>query len=65
MRTLELYRFKVRDTVTGKGYETRYRLTVEQARERYSEHEILLYTKEIREVRAGFSASHLQSTPGK
>ena len=62
MTLLELYHFKVRDPVTGKWRTTNYRLTVEEARQRYGEgnYEVLEWS---REVRAGdppkLTAGHL------
>ncbi len=50
--SLILYRFKVRDPITGKWYRTNYRLAVEEAQERYGEgnYELLEWSKEVRDV---------------
>jgi hypothetical protein len=57
MPTHELYFFKVRDQISGKWRQERYRLTDETARERYGEgnYERLDWT---REVRTGTGSSH-------
>ena len=58
----ELYLFKVRDLVSGKWRQTRYRLTDETARERYGEgnYERLDWSREVRDGDPHkMSAAHL------
>ena len=52
MRTIELWLFMVTDPQTGKRRRTRYRLTVEEARERYLAPEPVPNSLEVREVSA-------------
>jgi len=51
MPAQELYLFKVRDSLLGHWQQTRYRLTVAAARERYGEgkFELLEWSREVRE----------------
>lgn len=68
MATLEHYLFKVRDEITGKWRQTRYRLTTEIARKRYGEgnYELLEWSREVREGDAArLTAGHLASSPTK
>ena len=46
---MELYLFKIRDSLTGHWQQTRYRLTVAQARERFGEgnYEPLEWSREV------------------
>ena len=62
MPTRELYLFNVRNPITRKWRQTRYRLTAENARERYGEgnFERLDWTREVRDVGPrGQSMAHL------
>jgi hypothetical protein len=51
MRAQELYFFKVRDSLLGHWQQTRYRLTVAAARERFGEgkFELLEWSREVSE----------------
>lgn len=63
-----LYRFKVRDSNTGKWRQTRYSITLEEAKERYGDgnYEPLEWSKEIRTGHAAaLEEPRLQSMPGK
>lgn len=52
MATVELYLFAVTDPLTGARRRTTYRLTVEEARERYVDPEVLPWSREVRECSA-------------
>ena len=65
---MELYLFKVRDSLTGHWQQTRYRLTVAGARERFGEgnYELLEWSREVREDDSARStAAQRQSPPSK
>ena len=55
MNRLELWRFRVRDPITGKRYVTRYVTTEQDAKERYPDAERVEGTLEVREVIEGQS----------
>ncbi len=66
MEPLELYRFRVRDPKSGKWRTTSYRMTFEEARERYGmgNYEPLEWSKETRIGSPDkLSAAHLQGIP--
>jgi hypothetical protein len=66
METIELYKFRVRDPLSGKWRETRYRLSDTEALVRYGDgnYERLDWTREVRSGAAtGQSTSHLMSSP--
>jgi hypothetical protein len=48
MRRVKVYQYRVKDPITGRRYLTRYKLSEEEAAERYSERERLDYTEETR-----------------
>lgn len=50
MRTVKVYQFRVRDPITGRPYLTRYKLTEEEAAERYLGGERLIATEETRTI---------------
>lgn len=50
MPTIELSLFTVTDPLTGKRRRTTYRLTIEEARERYVDPEPVPYSLEVRQV---------------
>ena len=50
MRTVKVYRYRVRDPNIGRWYLTRYKLTEEDAAKRYPERERLDITEETRTV---------------
>jgi hypothetical protein len=65
---MELYLFKVRDSITGHWQQTRYHLTIAGARERFGEgnYKLLEWSREVRNGDpARSTAAHLQSTLGK
>ena len=58
-----LYFFKLRNEVTGKWHQTRWRMTIEEARQRHGEgnYQVLEWSKEVRERTdpSRLSAGHL------
>jgi len=52
-REVKVYQYHVKDPITGRRYVTRYKLTEEDAAERYSERERLETTEETRTVYDG------------
>lgn len=48
MRTVKVYQYRVKDPITGKRYLTRYKLTEEEAAERFPGGERLAVTEETR-----------------
>ena len=50
MKTVQVYQYRVRDPITGRRYLTRYKLTEEEAAERYPERERLDFSEETRNV---------------
>ena len=48
MRTVQVYQYRVRDPVTGRRYLTRYKLTEEEAAQRFPEGQRLDITEETR-----------------
>ena len=68
MPILELYLFKVRDSITGRWQQTRYPMTVEMARARFREgnYELLESSREVRDSdSAGSSTARPQHTPAR
>jgi hypothetical protein len=59
MPTIQLWLFMVTDPLTGKRRSTRYRLTMEEARERYVDPEPVPYSLERREVN---EQAHVRAT---
>lgn len=60
MATVELHLFTVTDPLTGARRRTTYRLTVEEARERYVDPEVLPWSLEVREVQREDAPGHGQ-----
>ena len=50
MKTVKVYQYRVRDPITGRRYLTRYKLTEEEAAERYPERERLETSEETRTI---------------
>jgi hypothetical protein len=50
MKTVKVHQYRVKDPTTGKRYLTRYKLTEEDAAERYPERERLDTTEETRTI---------------
>jgi hypothetical protein len=50
MREVKVYQYRVKDPVTGRRYLTRYKLTEEEAVERYPGGERLVTTEETRTI---------------
>jgi hypothetical protein len=48
MKTVKVYQYRVKDPITGRRYLTRYKLTEEEAAERYPGGERLTVTEETR-----------------
>ena len=46
MKTVKVYQYRVKDPITGRRYLTRYKLTEEEAAERYAERQCLITTEE-------------------
>jgi hypothetical protein len=59
-RAIELWLFTVTDPLTGKRRQTTYRLTLEEARERYVDHDPVPGSLEGREVGDGRPVGHGQ-----
>lgn len=53
MREVKVYQYRVKDPITGRRYVTRYKLTEEDAAERYPERERLDPTEETRTIHEG------------
>jgi hypothetical protein len=58
MREVKVYQFRVKDPITGRRYLTRYKLTEEEAAERYPERERLGTTEETRTIYDDVHSSH-------
>jgi hypothetical protein len=50
MREVKVYQYRVKDPITGRRYLTRYKLTEEEAAERYPERERMTASEETRTV---------------
>jgi len=50
LRTVKVYRYRVKDPITGRWYVTHYKVTEEIAAKRYPERERLETTEETRTV---------------
>jgi len=53
MKTVKVYQYRVKDPITGRRYLTRYKLTEEEAAERYAQRERLDYSEEARTIYDG------------
>ena len=51
MKVVKVYQYRVKDSITGRRYLTRYKLTEEDAAKRYPERERLETTEETRTIR--------------
>ena len=58
MKTVKVHQYRVKDPITGKRYLTRYKLTEEDAAERYPERERLDTTEETRTIYDDVHSSH-------
>jgi hypothetical protein len=58
MKTVKVYQYRVKDPITGRRYLTRYKLTEEEAAERYPERERLETTEESRTIYDDVHSSH-------
>jgi hypothetical protein len=50
MHAIELHQYRVKDPRTGKWYRTRYKLTDDEAAQRFPERERIDYSPEVRQV---------------
>ena len=53
VRAVKVYQYRVKDPITGRRYLTRYKLTEEEAAERYPERERIDATEEARTIYDG------------
>jgi hypothetical protein len=58
VKTVKVHQYRVKDPITGRRYLTRYKLTEEDAAERYPERERLETTEETRTIYEDVLSSH-------
>jgi hypothetical protein len=58
MREVKVYQYRVKDPIAGRRYLTRYKLTEEEAAERYPKREPLETTEETRTIHEDVHSSH-------
>jgi hypothetical protein len=58
MKTVKVYQYRIKDSITGRQYLTRYKLTEEDTAKRYPERERLEATEEIRNIYEDVHSPH-------